>query len=91
MLVCYSSLHVFVNINSWNVLLYSLPQQWCSGRVLASQTRDLGSISSRDRPKSLKQVMTAPLPNAQQKVWVSQVIGDDHYKGLAGVKVAVTR
>ena len=24
--------------------------------------------------------MTAPLPNARHKVWVSRVLGDDHYK-----------
>ena len=32
--------------------------------------------------------LTAPLLNAR-KVCVSQVLGDDHYKGLARVKVDV--
>ena len=41
-----------------------------------------GSNSSRDRPKSLKQVVNALLPNARQKVWVSQVLSDDHYKWM---------
>ena len=30
---------------------------------------DLGSIPGRDRPKSLKQVVTALLPNVRQQVW----------------------
>ena len=42
-----------------------------------------------DRPKSLKQVVTAPLLNARQQMWVSWVLGDDHYKGLAHVTVGV--
>ena len=50
---------------------------------------DRDSIPGRDRQKSLEQVVTAPLPNAQQQVWVSRVLGDDHYKGLACVTVDV--
>ena len=45
------------------------------------QTR--GSNPGRDGPKSLKQVVTVPLPNTRQQVWVSRVLGDDRYKGLA--------
>ena len=40
--------------------------------------------------KSLKQVVT-PLSNARQQVLVSQVLGDDHNKGLARVTVGVAR
>ena len=29
----------------------------------------------------LKQVVTAPLPNAQQQMWASGFLGYDHYKG----------
>ena len=50
-----------------------------------SDVGDLGSIPGRDRAKSLKQVLTAPLPNAWQQV--SRVHGDYHFKGLARVKV----
>ena len=52
-----------------------------------SHNYDRGSISGRDRPKSLKQVVSAPLLNARHQVWVSQFLGDDHYKGLARVTV----
>ena len=34
---------------------------------------------------SLKQVVTAPLPNAWHKVSVSRVLGDDHYKRMSRV------
>ena len=35
--------------------------------------------------------LTAPLLNARKQVWVSQVLGDDHYKGLARITVGVAR
>ena len=47
------------------------PQWWRSGRAFPSHAGDRGSISSRDRPKSLKRVVTAPLPNARGQVRVS--------------------
>ena len=34
------------------------------------------SNPSRNRPKSLKQVVTAPLSNARQQLWVSGVLGE---------------
>ena len=40
---------------------------------------------------SLKQVLTAPLFKARQQVWVSRVLGDDHYKWMSRVTVGVTR
>ena len=52
---------------------------------------DRGSIHGRDRPSSLKQVVTAQLPNARQQVRMSRVLRDDHYKGLACVTVSVAR
>ena len=48
-------------------------------------------ISGRDRPNSFKQVVTDPLPNAWQQVYVSQLLRDDHYKGFARVTVSVER
>ena len=34
--------------------------------------------------------MIAQLPNARQQVWVSWVLADDHYQGLARVTVGVS-
>ena len=36
------------------------------GRALALDAEDLGSIPGGDKPKSLKQVVTAPLRNDRQ-------------------------
>ena len=44
------------------------PPQWCSGRAYASHAGDRGLILGWDRPESLKQEVTAPLPNARQQV-----------------------
>ena len=44
-----------------------------------------GFEPGRDRPNLLEQIVAAPLPNAQQQVWVSRVLRDDHYKGLTSV------
>ena len=70
---------------------YQTPLRWRSGSAFASQAGDQCSIPGRDRPKCIKQVVIAPLPNARQQVWVSRVLGDDHYKGLARVKVGIAR
>ena len=43
------------------------------------------------RPKSVKQVATATLPNAWQQVRVSQVLRDDHYKWMPHVTVGMAR
>ena len=47
------------------------------------------SNPSRERPKSLKQVVTAPLSNARHLVCVSWVLGDDHYKRSPRLTVGV--
>ena len=46
--------------------------------VFFSHAGVLGSIPVRDRPISFKkkQVVTAPLPNARQQVWVPRVLGE---------------
>ena len=49
------------------------------------------SNPSWDRPKSLKQVVTAPLPNARHYVWVSWVLKDDHHKRMPLVTVDMAR
>ena len=46
---------------------------------------------SRDKPKSLKQAVTAPLLNAQQQVCLPRVLGDDHYIRMSRVTVGVAR
>ena len=62
------------------------PWRWRSG--LERKVRC--SNPSSDRPRSLKQVVTAPLLNARQQVRVSRVLGDDHYKRMPSV-VGVAR
>ena len=64
----------------------------CSGSVVESpsHTGDWGSIPSCDRPKSLIQVMTGPLPSTRQQVQVSRVLGDDHDKHMPSDTVGVT-
>ena len=59
--------------------------QWQS--VLVSHAGVQGSISGRDRPKSLKQVVTAQLPSARQQVLVSRDLEDDHYERMTRVTV----
>ena len=49
------------------------------------------SIPGRERPKSLKLVKTTTLPNARQEMRVSQVLGDNQYKGFNHVIVGVAR
>lgn len=51
---------------------------------------DQGSISCRNRPKSLKLVVTAPLQNAKQQVRVLhlRVLGNDSYKRMSCIGVA---
>ena len=68
-----------------------LPPRWRTGRAFASHAGDRDSIPDRDRPKSLKQVVTVRLPNARQQVRVSANLGNNHYKGLARVTVGVAR
>ena len=43
------------------------------------------SNPSRDRPKSIKQVVTDLSLNARQQVRVSRVLADDHYKRMPNV------
>ena len=46
------------------VINFYKPPWWRRGRAFASHAGDRGSIPGRDGPKSLKQVVTAPLSNA---------------------------
>ena len=43
------------------------------------------SNSSRDKPKSMKQVVIAPLPNARQQIWMSRLLVKDLYRGISCV------
>ena len=38
------------------------PPRWLSGRAIALTVRDRDSNDSRDRPKSLTQIVTVPVP-----------------------------
>ena len=42
-----------------------IPPRRHSGRAFASHAEDRGSVPGRDWPKSLKQLVTTPLQNAQ--------------------------
>ena len=68
-----------------------IPLSLLGDRAFASHTGDWGSIPSCDRPKSLKKVVSAPLPSAWQQVRVSRVLGDDHYKRMTRVTACVAR
>ena len=67
----------------WKNEVFFLPPRLLSDKTFASLGEDRDSITTCDRPKSLKQVVTAPLPSAQQQVRVSRVLGDDHCKRMA--------
>ena len=72
--------------------LSSRPWRWRSGLKRSPLKRNVGcSNLSRDGPKLRKQVVTCPLLNARQQVWVSHVLGDDHYKRKPRVTVGVAR
>ena len=64
-------------------IIYSLYKERRAGTVGDSVYLAFGmfgvSNPSRNRPKSKIQVVTAPLPNIQQQVWVRRVLGDKHY------------
>ena len=47
--------------------------RWRRGRAFASHVGDRGSTPGWDRPKSLKQVVTASLPNAGHKKYATIV------------------
>ena len=49
---------------------------------------DRGLILGRNRPKSLKHVVRGSLPNARRQC---ECHGDNHYKGLISITVAVAR
>ena len=65
-------LKVFVVSLKLKVYVVSLklkvPPRWLTGRAFASHAGDRGSIPGRNRPTSLKQAVTDPLPNAWQLV-----------------------
>ena len=46
--------------------------------LFVSHAGDRGSAPSQDRLKSLKQVVTALLPNSRQQVWVSWALRYHH-------------
>ena len=43
------------------------PPQWLNGIAFTSHAGDLGSIPARDGPKSIKQVVTAPIKTLGNK------------------------
>ena len=65
------------------------PARWRRGSAISLHSEVQGSIPGRDRPKSLKQVVTSPVPNAGQQVWESLVLVDGHHKPKTCVTVVV--
>ena len=49
---------------------FIIPPRWGSDTAFASHAEYRASIPGRERPKSFKQVVTAPLPHSRQKVRV---------------------
>ena len=73
------------------IKIFLVPPQWLRGIAFTSHAGNRGSIPGRERPNSLKQVVTAPLLNAWQRVCVSRDLGNDHYKEVARITVGVAR
>ena len=73
-----------------NYSTIELPQRWRSGFKRSPRKRKIGcSNPSCFRPRSWKQLVTGPLPNVRQWVWVSRVLGNDHYKRMPHAAVGV--
>ena len=87
----------FKVVHNWYVCSFVLSfifksRWWCSGLERSPRMLKVGcSNPSHDIPKSKKQLVTAPLLNARQQVWVSRVLGDDHYKRMSRVTVGLAR
>ena len=56
-----------------------------------SVCRTLGFEYGGDRPKSLKQVVIAPMAKARQHVWVLRVFEYDHYERMYRVTFGEVR
>ena len=80
----------FLNIHD-TVQCFSMFHHCFVQNLLFLSEIDRGSIPGHDRHKSLKQVMTARLPNARQQVWVSRVLRDDHYKPISRDTVGLAK
>ena len=69
---------------AYHLVNISQPRWWRSVCERSPRTRKVRcSNPSRNRSKSLKQVVTAPLLYTQQQVWVSYILGDDYYKRMS--------
>ena len=74
-------LWVFVILDLTQKDTHSRPLRWCSRLERWPRKLKVGcSTPWCDVPKTLKQEVTAPLLDDWQKVWVSRVFGDYHYK-----------
>ena len=62
--------------NSKNEIDYKyncqVPPRWLSCKAFTSQTEERGSIPGGNKPESLKQVVTAPMPSDRQQVRVAR-------------------
>ena len=83
-------------MNYYTIILLAFrwgqPRRWRSGLERSPLKRKVGcSNPSFNRPKSLKQVVTAPLTNTRHSVWVSRVLTDDHYIRMTRFTLGVAR
>ena len=56
---------IFSEVSGYHNRLHATNSAKIVGEALALHAGELGSIACLDRPQSLKQVVTAPLPNAR--------------------------
>ena len=70
----------YVPLENFSLIWRRHRYQWRANiRAVASLAEGWVFDHCSNRPKSLKQGVTAPLRNARQQVWVSRVLGKDHY------------
>ena len=79
------------SLSVWSSRHHRKSQRWLSGRAFSSHAENRGSIPGRNKPKSLKQKVIAPLPSARRQVQVSWILGDDHHKRMPPATVGVAR
>ena len=97
-MLLWSEVTGFKNVWSWTAINptkqsrhYTKTKAAAAGDALGKIVRPVVFVfDSRPRQKkSWKRVVTATLLNVRQQVWVSRVLGDDHFKRMALVTVGV--
>ena len=82
----------WINSCTWNLPVSALTLSWWLSVDRWPRMREIRVRSPLgDRPKSFKQIIKATLPKARQHVWMSRVLGDDHYKRMPRVRRGTQR